>query len=234
MWQLVPKLHLHLNHFSQLHYFTEQTVSFLPYIRFSEELLSKFMTFRNRKMPSMGLSVALQTSIYFRIICSQSASDVLCTPISKLSHNLHTLQLFQNCLTVTYRYHLHVGPLICSFRIKKKKKYLLQKNTKSSARTAVFWLLPAFAFTQSINRKTLPNSAKRSNNVPPHHVLVSHSELRQPPEESRFQFFPTRTQQDRKKNAHALVVLCSKAEPSGANQTKQLTCSERSRQSAPV
>lgn len=110
---------LHLNHFSQLHYFTEQTVSFLPYIRFSEKLLSKFMTFRNRKMPSMGLSVALQTSIYFRIICSQSASDVLCTPISKLGHNLHTLQLFQNCLTVTYRYHLHVGPLICSFRIQK-------------------------------------------------------------------------------------------------------------------
>lgn len=103
-------------------------MSFLPYIRFSEKLLSKFMTFRNRKMPSMGLSVALQTSIYFRIICSQSASDVLCTPISKLGHNLHTLQLFQNCLTVTYRYHLHVGPLICSFRIQKN---IFSKKTQS-------------------------------------------------------------------------------------------------------
>lgn len=196
MWQLVPKLH-----YTWI-IFHSSITSLSRQCHFCHTYGLVRNCFLNLWHFVTGRCPAWVYPLLFRLqsIFGSSAPNLLPMCCALPYPNLVTISTLFNCSRIVS---LSLIDITCMwdhwFVPFESKKYLLQKNTKSSARTAVFWLLPAFAFTQSINRKTLPNSAKRSNNVPPHHVLVSHSELRQPPEESRFQFFPTRTQQDRKK-----------------------------------
>lgn len=145
-------------------------------------------------------------------------------PISKLGHNLLTVQLFHKCLTVTYRSPIGITSGIINLFLYNAKIF-----TKPQSLRHVQLCFDCFQGSTGKHCQT----PKRSNNEPHHTTCLYLNQRCSNHQESRFQFFPTQNSA-KNKNAHALVVLCLKAEPSGANQTKQLTCSERSRQSATV